>query len=315
MSFLAPGWLWLLVAVTAVAGVYVGQQVRRSEYTVRFTTLDLLDVVAPKRPGWRRHIPAAVFLAAVVALVVALARPARDEQVPQERATVIMAIDTSLSMDATDVAPTRLQAAQTAASGFVDQLPPTINLGLVTFNGIAQITVAPTTDRTAVHRAIDGIALGESTAIGEAIFASLAAIDLAPGDDEPEPAPASVILMSDGTTTLGRSDEAGATAARASAVPVSTIAFGTTTGVITIEGEPAAVPVDEDALAAIADGTGGSFFAAASGGELEAVYTDLGSAVGTVSETREITTWFVGLGVALLLVTSGLSMLWFSRLP
>ncbi|MCB1006291.1 MAG: VWA domain-containing protein, partial [Acidimicrobiales bacterium] len=294
VSFLDPAWLLLLLAPAAMLAVYVVLQQRRPQYAVRFTNLELLDKVAPKRPGWRRHVTAGVFLIALAALIVAVARPTRDVQVPVERATVVMAIDTSLSMEATDVAPSRLEAAQEAANRFVELLPPSINLGLVTFNGTAQVAVAPTTDRDAVTRAIDGLELGESTATGDAIFASLDAIESVPDDGTDEPVPARVVLMSDGTRTVGRPEGDAAAAAVEADVPVSTIAFGTPNGTIeyTDETTPPTivpVPVDEVSLQNIADATGGSAFTAASEAELSQVFDDIGSSVGYETEQREIT--------------------------
>jgi len=325
MNFLAPGWMWLFVGVALLAGAYGITQRRKSAYVVRFTNLDLLDSVAPKRPGWRRHATAVVFLLAISSLIVALARPTRAEDVPVERATVVVAIDTSLSMEATDVSPSRLEAAQESANALIDTLPETINLGLVAFNGVAQITVAPTQDREAVRAAIDNLELGEATAIGEAIFTSLDAIELAPGGgddenpsaDEDEPIPATIVVMSDGETTVGRPDIAATDAANEAGVPVSTIAFGTPDGTITVEGEPTPIPVqvDEASLRAIAEDTGGAFFTAETLNELSDAFADIGSRVGTETEQREITTWFLGLGIVLLLVTALLSLLWFSRLP
>jgi Ca-activated chloride channel family protein len=329
MSLLAGGWLWLLLGVAVLIVAYMFTQRRKSGYAVRFTNLELLDSVAPKRPGWRRHATAAVFVLAISALVVALARPTRAEDVPVERATVVVAIDTSLSMEATDVSPSRLEAAQEAANALIDSLPEPINLGLVAFNGVAQITLAPTQDREAVRRAIDNLELGEATAIGEAIFTSLDAIELAPGGEEgsagartddpgeDEEIPATIVVMSDGETTVGRPDIAATDAADEAGVPVSTIAFGTPDGTITVEGEPLPIPVqvDEESLRSIAEATGGAFFTAQTVNELSDAFADIGSRVGTETEQREITTWFLGLGVVLLLLTAIMSLLWFSRLP
>lgn len=317
MSFLEPLRLWLLVGVAALAVAYGVLQLRRRTYALRFTNVDLLRSVAPRRPGWRRHVPAAVYLLALAALVVGFARPTRDERVPRERATIMMAIDVSLSMEATDVPPSRLEAAQVAANRFLDLVPPKINVGLVTFNGTASLRVPPTTDRDAVRRVIDNLELGERTAIGEAIFASLDAIAAVPPDEEGTPPPARVVLMSDGTTTDGRPNEDGVAAAREAGVPVSTIAFGTDFGTIRVPEEPVPipVPVDRPALQAIAEGTGGEFYAAATEGELTRVYEDIGSSVGYVTEEREIGTWFIGIALALLLAGGGLSLAWFSRLP
>ncbi|NLD76457.1 MAG: VWA domain-containing protein, partial [Acidimicrobiales bacterium] len=179
-----PVRLWLLLAVAALAVAYAVTHLRSSRYAVRFTNLALLDSVAPDRPGWRRHVPAVLMLLALTGMVGAFAKPATDKRVPRERATIVIAIDTSLSMDATDVDPTRLAAAQAAAKEFVDLLPERLNVGLVTFNGIAKIAVPPTQDREELHAAIDQLRLGERTAIGEAIYASLDAI----GVDTRDPA-------------------------------------------------------------------------------------------------------------------------------
>src|SRR5699024_3121004 len=155
-------------------------------YAVRFTNLALLESVAPSGPGWRRHVPAGLFLLALAGAVLGFARPQQVQEVEQERATVIVAVDTSLSMAGTDVDPTRIDAAQQAAKEFVNQLPESLNVGLVTFNGTATINVPPTSDRDQVIASIDQIRLGERTAIGEAIFASLDAIRNAPGTGDLE---------------------------------------------------------------------------------------------------------------------------------
>ncbi len=317
MTFLAADRLWLLLAVAALAAVYVVLQLRRrSTYAVRFTNLALLDVVAPKRPGWRRHVAAGALLAGLAALVLALAEPAHDVEVPRERATVVLAIDVSLSMQATDVLPSRLDAAKRAAEDFIESVPEAINVGLVSFAGSASVLVPPTTDRDDVTRAVDELELAEGTAIGEAIFAGLDALALLPeADDDEEPVPASIIVISDGETTVGRPDEAGVDAAEEAGVPVSTIAFGTEDGLIFVEGEPIPVPPDLDAMRAIADGTGGVFFEAEDGGELDAAYEDLGSSIGFETEERPIAEWFVGAALVALLTAGALSLLWFARLP
>ena len=176
ISFLSPWRLLLLVVVVALAVVYVLFQRRRSAYAVRFTNLELLESVAPKRPGWRRHLTAAVQLVALATLVVAFAQPTREVKVPRERATVVLAIDVSLSMEATDVLPTRIQAAKTAAKKFAGLLPSRINLGVVSFARGASVIVPPTVDRNSVDRGIDSLKLDNYTAIGEGIFISLDAI-------------------------------------------------------------------------------------------------------------------------------------------
>ena len=314
--FLATERLYGLLGVIAVGFTYLLLSFQRQTYTVRFTNLPLLDSVAPRRPGWRRHVAAAAFLLATAALVVSWARPADEVLVPKERATVVLAIDTSLSMQATDVAPNRIEAAQQAALSFVQGLPEQINVGLVTFDGVARVRVTPTTDRRPVTRAIETLELGPATAIGEAILAGLDAIETAPiVDAEGEPVPATMVVMTDGKTTVGRPDADGAEAAVAAGVPVSTIAFGTERGTIVIDGELQPVPVEKVALEAIAETTGGRSFEAESLGELESVYGDIGSSIGYDTEEQEVTERFVGYAVLLLLASTVLSLLWFQRIP
>jgi Ca-activated chloride channel homolog len=320
-TFLAPAWLWLLLAVAALLALYIGLQLRRRAYAVRFANLDLLGKLAPRRPGWRRHLAFALLLLALASLTVAMAKPTRDTRVPRDRATVMMAIDVSLSMRAEDVEPNRLEAAQAAAKEFVGLLPPRVNLGLVTFSGTASVAVAPTTDRAAVLRAIDTLELAERTAIGEAIFSCLDAIrtfqaqlqgqDAAGADAA---APARLVLMSDGSNTWGRSPEQAVGAAKQAEVPVSTIAFGTDGGFIELEGDRVAVPVNHEQLQGIAEGTGGSYYAAASAEELSSVYRDLGSQIGYTIERREVTTWFVGTGLLLAFAAAAASLVWSNRL-
>lgn len=315
-GFLSPVRLYGLLAVIGVAFAYLLLSFRRGTYTVRFTNLSLLDTVAPKRPGWRRHVAAAAFLLGLAAMVVAWARPADEVRVPKERATVVLAIDTSLSMEAADVAPTRIAAAKAAALTFIDQLPEQINVGLVTFDGVARVRVTPTTDRRPVRSAIETLELGPATAIGEAILAGLDSIRSAPiVDVEGEPVPATMVVMTDGKTTVGRPDSDGAAAATDAEVPVSTIAFGTDRGTIVIDGEIQPVPVEEDALRTIAEDTGGQFFRAESLGELNSVYADIGSSVGFDTEQQEVTERFVGYAALALGLSTLLSLLFFQRIP
>jgi Ca-activated chloride channel family protein len=315
--FTDPLWLAGLLVVVGLAVAYVLLLRRRRRDTMLFTNLELLDRIAPKRPGWYRHLPAAALLIAGALLTVALAGPQAEAKVPRNRATVVLVIDVSLSMQATDVAPSRLAAAQAAAKSFADQLTPGVNLGLVSFAGTAAVLVSPTTDREPVKRAVDGLKLAESTATGDAILAGLQSIDTfsqavagASGDGPP---PARIVLMSDGGQTVpggpGAEDQPrGAyTAARKAAeskVPVSTISFGTDYGTIELDPDkpPVSVAVDDDAMRRIADLSGGQFFTAASETELRQVYAQLGEQIGY--ETRKVDTsrpWLAG-GALLLVV-------------
>ena len=253
MTFLSPERLWLLLGAVALAVVYVVLQRHRRAYAVRFTNLALLDQVAPKRPGWRRHLPALLFLVALSTLVVGFAQPARKTRVPRERATICLAIDTSLSMEATDVTPSRIRAAKSEAKSFVNGLPDRINVGLVLFNGNASLVVSPTTDRAAAQ----------------------------------------------------------------AKVPVSTIAFGTDAGTITIPQEPVPipVPVDHAALQDIAKTTGGHFYSATSESQLKGVYQNIGSSIGFITELQNISQWFTAIALVLLGIISILSLAWSQRLP
>lgn len=317
MTFLDPERLLLLLGVAAVGVAYVVMARRRGRYALRFTNLALLDKVAPRRPGWRRHLPAAAFLLMAGLLVTAFARPQADVEVPRERATVLVAVDVSVSMQAEDVEPTRFAAAQEAADRFVEDLPEGFSVGLVAFAGSARLAVPPTPDREAVRTGIEALALGPGTAIGEAVYTSLdgiAAADVGTSGVEGPP-PARVVLLSDGTNTEGRSPEAAAEAARAAGVPVSTIAYGTPAGQVEVDGRSIPVPVDVDALAALAGATGGEAYAAASGDELATVYEDIGSSIGYRTERREVSSWFVGAALLAALLAALGSLRWFARLP
>jgi Ca-activated chloride channel homolog len=315
IRFLQPWWLLALLPVIAVAGVYVYRQFRRRSYAMKFTNVDLLRTLAPKGLGWRRHAAAGAFLLSLVALGTAMARPSVDREQPLERATVMLAIDVSLSMEADDVQPNRIEAAQEAAKAFVQELPPTYNLGLVSFAKAANVLVSPTKDRAAVLAGIDGLTLAEATATGEAVFTSLDAIRTVPADGAAGAPPARIVLLSDGYRTSGRSVEDAAAAAEAANVPVSTIAFGTDTGVVDIRGQLQRVPVDRLSLQQLADKTKGYFYEAASVSELKQVYEDMGSSIGHRVEPREVTQWYAGVALLLGLLAGGMSLLWTSRLP
>jgi Ca-activated chloride channel family protein len=318
MNFLSPERLLLLPLVAALFVVYLVVQGRRRSYAIKFTNIAMLDRIAPRKPGWKRHVPALFFIMAMAVLVVGFAQPTHEERVPRERATIILAIDTSLSMEADDVAPTRIEAAKAAASQFIDILPPKINVGVIQFNGNAVMKVAPTTDHDLLKRGIQNLQLGERTAKGEAIFAAIDAIKAIPPDAQGTQPPARIVLMSDGKTTDGRSDEVAAQAAVDNGIPVSTISFGTDNGTIEVPNEPGVqvpVPVDREALQKIAETTKGKFFNAESQGELKDVYQDIGTSVGYTTEEKDASALFIGGALALLLVTSGLSLAWFSRLP
>jgi Ca-activated chloride channel family protein len=319
MTFLSAHWLWLLLAVAAVLAGHVAISFTRQRYAARLASASMLSAVLPTRPQWwRRHVPAALLLLSLTGMVLALARPARTELVPRERATIMLAIDVSNSMAATDISPNRLAAAKQGAQAFVDKLPPKINLGLVAFSGTASVLVPPTTDRAAVKAGINGLQLGPATAIGEGIYASLTAISsissqfVNNGQAAP---PAAIVLLSDGETTRGRPNSQAAQAAKNAHVPVNTIAYGTPNGTLDVGGQLIPVPVNEPALTEIAHQTAGTHHRATSGDELTSIYKSLGSSIGYRKEFREISGQFVAASLGLGLAAAAFSLAFARRLP
>lgn len=318
MTFLAPHWLWLLAAVAALVALFVLAQLRRKHYAVRFTNVDLLASLAPRRPGWRRHVAAALAGLGIVSLVLALARPMRDERVPRDAATVMLVVDVSASMMATDIEPSRLEAAKVAAAGFVEDVPEGFRLGLVAFDSNARLLQSPTTDHASVVAAIQRLAPGTGTATGDGIRLALETLRNTltqlglPATPENGPA-GTVVLLSDGATTTGTPLPVATGEAAQQGVPVTTIAYGTDSGTVVVQGELIPVPADEEAMRSVAEATGGSFFTAGSAGELNDVYDDIQSRIGYTTEQREVLRWFVGLAVLLLLAATGASLLWSAR--
>ena len=321
MSFSSPARLLLVVVPLFLLGAYILVQRSRRKYALRFTSVDLLASVAPRRPGWQRHISAALMLFAVLALVVGLAGPTRAARVPRQRGTIMLAIDTSGSMAATDVAPSRLAAAEAAARRFVEKLPTGLKVGLLSFNSNATVITSPTSDHQVVLTAIDSLRSGGGTATGDAIYQALAAIAALPKGADGKPAPAAVVVMSDGSPTIGRNGEPPAqtvqeatAAAKQARVPIDSIAFGTPTGSIEIQGETVSVPADPQTMQQIASGSGGKSFTAVSANQLNSVYDQIRKSVGYDLVHRNMTAWFTGLGLVLLVLTAGAALLWTQRI-
>ena len=322
MSFASPLRLLLIVVPILLLGAYLLVQRSRRKYALRFTSVDLLASVAPRRPGWQRHVSAALMLVALLALIVGLAGPTRNERVARQRGTIMLAIDTSGSMAATDVAPSRLAAAEAAARQFVEKLPSGLKVGLLSFDTQARMLAAPASDHTAVLAALDHLQVGGGTATGDAIFESLSAISAQPRAANGKRPAAAIVLMSDGSPTIGRNGESPAqtvseatAAAKAAHVPVDSIAFGTPQGTINLQGEVLSVPADPAAMSAIASGTGGKSFTAVTGTELNAVYDQIRMSVGYDTVPRNLTAWFLGLGLFVLFLSSGAALVWSQRLP
>jgi Ca-activated chloride channel homolog len=318
LDFAAPSRLWLLVAAGALAVAYGAMQLRRRRDVAKFADPALFPLLVPGKAPWWRHAVAVVFAAGLVLATVAAAEPTVPSIAEREQATIMLAIDTSDSMKATDVAPSRLGAAISAAKSFIAELPATFSVGVVSADATPDVVVAPSTDHQAVQVALDRLATSPGTALGEAIFTSLNALPLgstpttAAGGSTPSPAKAPaarIVLLSDGKSTTGRSDAEAIAAAKAAQVPVSTISFGTANASVESAGQTVPVPVDASALEAIAKGTDGKFFAAASAAELRDVYADINADVKVVSIDEGVAEWFAAAALVLLLVASVISML------
>jgi len=315
--FESPIWLLSLLGAALLLAAYVVLQRRRRRYVARFTNAGLLASIAPKRPGWRRHLTFGLLFLALLSLCLGAAKPQGTVRVPTDRATVILAIDVSRSMQAKDVLPDRLTAAKEAAKEFTRLLPERIKLGLVSFSGQVSVKVPPTVDRDAVDAAIDGLQLGDSTAIGEAIYASLDAISsfaAQSGADASDPVPARIVLLSDGFSNIGRDPLTAAQAAKDADVPVSTIAFGTPTGTVDLDGQRVQVPADRDTLEQVAQISGGTFHTATTESELKAVYADIGSQIGYEKQKRDVSWRFLVVALGLGFGAAAASLLWSGRL-
>jgi len=279
---------------------------------VRFTNVRLLAAVAPKRPGWRRHVPAVAAALALAGLILGMARPVVEKRVAKDSAVVVVAIDVSASMQATDVSPTRIDAAKEAAKKFVNGLPAGFRVGLVSFDRTPTVLAPPTDDHSSVVRAVDQLSPGPGTATGDAIYTALDVISAA--GQAVAGKPAAIVLLSDGVPTVGRSVDDASNAAAAQHIPVTTIAFGTTDGTVDVQGQFVPVPADPDTMARIADITGGSFFQAISAQELKKVYNTIGNRVGYKTIQKDVSMPIITIGVILLMIACGAAMIWAPRM-
>ena len=333
MSFEAPALLVTLLVVPLAAVGYWLLQRRPPRFAVRYTNLDVLAGVASRRRAWRRHVPAALVLASVAALCIAFARPTVTVKAPNERASVVLVVDTSGSMRATDVKPTRLAAAKRAIRSFLEKAPSSLRVGVVSFSDEPQVVVSPTVDRAQLRQGLDVLGPGFGTALGDGLARAVELARTATGEtgdgSSASPAPvkdekgrslASILLLSDGAQTRGLlSPGQGAERAQAAGIPVFTVALGTDGGTI-LAGPPGQeqvipVPPDRETLSAIAEYTGAESFDAQSADALEKVYAGLGSRVGRVDRPREVTAMFVAAGALLLAGAAGLALVGAPRLP
>ena len=351
MTFADPAFLAALLLVPIALGAYLLVQRRRQRYVVRFTNVDLLTNLVPRTPGLRRHVPTALYLGAIAFLAIALARPSMTLQVPREEATVMLTMDVSKSMEATDVDPTRLAAAKDAATSFVNSLPAAFRVGVIAFSTDARLVVAPTADRGQVLDAIANLNPTGGTALGDAIALSVdatadaraASTDVVDGAASPSPSPSATpapsgspdpstgtgdgtpvtatVLLSDGANSTGQREPLDAAQDAVDAgMPIYTIALGTPDGVVEVQDQfgqlqELQVPPDTETLKQVADMTGGKFFDAPSAEDLAAVYESLGSRVGFTTQDQEVTQWFAAAALLLVITGAGLAAVWFNRFP
>jgi Ca-activated chloride channel family protein len=324
VTFREPAVLLGLALLPVAMLAYAAIQARRRREAAAFGNPALLPNIVTARPGWRRHIPAALLLLALAALILAIARPQRSVAAPQRAATVVLVNDVSGSMRADDVEPNRLTAAVESAKVLVDKTPDNFRLGLVTFSDYAQQIVAPTTDRGAVNGALERMDADGGTAMGDGLARGLQSAQTpVPTQDGKgtRKLPAIIVLLSDGKQTLGVNDPLEiARQAKEAHIPIYAIALGTESGEV-IQQDPFGfvqhipVPPDKETLRQIARTTGGRFFEAVSAKDAEQIYSRIGTRLTSRPEKREITVAFAGGGFVLLVLGGALSLVWFGRLP
>ena len=319
-GFAHAWWFLFLFVVLGLVAYYVIVQRARKQRVLRFANMELLESVAPKQPTRWRHLPAALLAVSLVLLTVAMAGPTHDVRIPRNRAVVMLVIDVSQSMRATDVAPSRLAAAQEAAKQFANQLTPGINLGLIAYAGTATVLVQPTTNREATKNGLDKLQLADRTATGEGIFTALQAIAtvgavIGGGDEKP---PARIVLMSDGKETVPSNPDnpkgayTAARTAKDQGVPISTVSFGTPYGYVEINDQRQPVPVDDEMLGKIAKLSGGDAFTASSLEQLKQVFTSLQQQIGYETIKGDASLGWLRLG-ALVLALAGVAALLINR--
>ncbi|MBA3301263.1 MAG: VWA domain-containing protein [Thermoleophilaceae bacterium] len=322
MEFASPGYLATLVLVPAAVLAYLWWERGRRAGADNFANPALMPAVAPLQPGGvRRHLPALIYGVALIALLVALAKPQTTVAVPEERAAVMLVTDISGSMEAADVPPSRLEAAREASERFLAGAPKKLQVGLVAFSDTIRSVEAPDTDRTSLRETIRNLRSQGGTATGDALDAALRSLNQRglKAKDDKKPA-AAIILLSDGAHTSGMNPVEVASEARRAKVPIHTVALGTDDGEIEVERRDGStvrepVPPDRDTLERVAQESGGKTFNPTATDELAQVYEELGSQVAIKREKRQATGLFAG-GAAVLLLTGGLmSLTWFGRLP
>ena len=326
-EFAHPWFFLCLLFVVALAVLYVLAQLSRKKRILRFANMELLEKVAPQRPNRWRHLPAILLISSLVLFTIAMAGPQNDVRVPRNRAVVMLVIDVSQSMRATDIEPSRLAAAQEAAKQFADQLTPGINLGLIAYAGTATVLVSPTTNRDATKVALDKLQLADRTATGEAIFTALQAIATVgaviggAGSGEEDKPPGRIVLMSDGKETVPSNPDnpkgafTAARTAKDQGVPISTVSFGTPYGYVDINDQRQPVPVDDATLKKIAELSNGNAYSAATLEQLKEVFTTLQDQIGYETVKGDASVGWLRLGSLLLALAALAAVLINRRLP
>jgi Ca-activated chloride channel homolog len=316
VTFGAPLFVLGLLLVPLLVAAQMASRRRARRYAVRFTAVPALKAAAAAAPrNWMRHVPAAMVLAALVSLVFALAKPQRTVAVPIERGSIMLVTDHSRSMQATDVAPDRLTAAQNAARRFLSQVPSAVRVGVVAFSNSPDAVQQPSADHSEARRVIDLQVADGATATGDALQVALET--LAADRQNGKRPPAAIVLLSDGKTTTGRDPVEVARAAGKLHIPIYTVALGTADATVPNPGfgPPLPVPPDPETLALIAQASGGRAFTAEDSSRLSSIYRSLGSQLGTKNQRREVTSSFALLGLGLLLGGAALSVRSRGRLP
>jgi len=316
MSFLHPVVLVALVAIPLLVLWYVSQQRQRAKAAEAFTNPTLTPSVAPNRPRWRRHVPMLAFLIALGALIVAAARPQKTEAVPINTASIMLVNDTSGSMKATDVKPSRLAASQKADNEFLDNLPESVRVGLVEFNTRAALLQSPTTDRNDVKSAIAQLSVTGGTAIGDALQTAMKGLQ-SQSKNGKQP-PSAIVLLSDGASDVGSDPITVAQQAAAKHIPIYTVELGTPNGTVKEKrgNKTVTIPVppDPQQLQQIARIAHGESYTVADAKKLDTVYQRLGKELGHKKVKHEITGALAGGGLIFLLIGSAASLAWFGRL-
>lgn len=296
--------LWTLALLPVLIIAYLIMLRLKGRVALRYTNTGVLGRVVGTQRRWTRHLFVAMSLASLIALGLAYANPLGSERQPRERATVVLVVDSSRSMSATDVTPNRLVAAQQAAITFMHALPSTFNVAVVELDGDPAIAIPPTTDRGATERSINALQLSDGTAIGKSITLALKAVDQAPVGDDGQDAPAMIVMLSDGTNTDGPDGLAQAAQAKDRDIPIFTIAYGTQNGFVDVDGQRENVAPDTAALAQLAKATGGKSVSADDVTSLNDAYRQIGSVVGYEVVSKPITATYAAVALAFAVIAA-----------